>query len=65
MQQLIQTARSLEAEWRQVLWGRLSTGQKKMSQVMGAIELLDFTMLQLLLAWGAFFKLMIRISIYF
>jgi hypothetical protein len=27
--QLMRTARTLEAEWRQVLWGSVSTGAKK------------------------------------
>jgi hypothetical protein len=29
MRQLMRTARALEAEWRQVLWGSMSTGAKE------------------------------------
>jgi plasmid stability protein len=49
----MRTARMLEAEWRQVLQGSVSTGQRKMSQVLGAFGLLDFTMLQPVLTWRA------------
>jgi hypothetical protein len=42
------TERPLQAEWRQVLRGSVSTGQSKMSQVLGAFGLLDFTMLELI-----------------
>jgi hypothetical protein len=45
-QQLMLTARTLEAEWRQVLRGSVSKGERKMSQVLGAFGLLDFTMLR-------------------
>jgi hypothetical protein len=41
----MRTARTLEAGWRQVLWGSVSTGAKKASQLLGAFGLLDFTML--------------------
>jgi hypothetical protein len=34
----------LEAEWRQVLRGSVSTGQRKMSEILGAFGLLAFTM---------------------
>jgi hypothetical protein len=50
MQQLMRTARTLEAEWRQVLQESMSMGQWKMSQVLGAVGLLDFTTLQPVLA---------------
>jgi hypothetical protein len=50
MQQLIQTARTLEAEWWQVCMEAWVRGQRKMSQVLGAFGLLDFNMLQPLLA---------------
>jgi len=43
--QLIPTARTLEAEWRQVCGEVWVWGQGKMSQVLGAFGLLDFTML--------------------
>jgi hypothetical protein len=42
MQHLMQTVKMVEAEWRQVLWGSMS---------MGELGLLDFNMLQLILAW--------------
>jgi len=43
--QLIGTARTLEAEWWQVCGEAWVQGQRKMSQVLGAFGLLDFTML--------------------
>jgi hypothetical protein len=49
--QLMQTARMLEAGWRQVLWGSMSIGQRRMSQLLGMFGLLDFTMLGPVLAW--------------
>ena len=52
--QLIQTARTLEAEWWQVCVEAGVQGQREMSQVLGAFELLDFTMLRPILAWRAF-----------
>ena len=53
--QLIRTARTLEAECRQVCGEAWVRGQRKMmSQVVGAFELLDFTMLRSVLAWRAF-----------
>jgi hypothetical protein len=54
MWQLMRTAIMLGAEWRQVLWGSVCMGQTKMSQVLGAFELLDFTMLWPILAWCTF-----------
>jgi hypothetical protein len=44
--ELMGTARTVEAEWRQVLWGRVGTGAKEDEQVLGAFGLLDFTMSQ-------------------
>jgi len=44
----------LEAEWWQVSGEALVRGQNKMSQVLCAFRLLDFTMLQPVLAWRAF-----------
>jgi hypothetical protein len=44
----------LEAGWREVLWGSVSTGKSKMSQVLGAIRLLDFTTLRAVFGWGHF-----------
>jgi len=52
--QLIRTARMLEAEWWQVCGEAWIWGQRKMSQVLGAFGLLDFTMLWPALAWRAF-----------
>jgi hypothetical protein len=48
------TARTLEAERRQVLLGSVSTGQKKMSRELEAFGLLDITKLRPVLAWHAF-----------
>jgi hypothetical protein len=42
----MRTARTLEAEWWQVLRGSVGTGTKEMSDVLGAFGLLDFTMLR-------------------
>jgi len=55
--QLIRTARTLGAEWWQVCEEAWVLGQRMMSQVMGAFGLLDFTMLQPVLAWRAFSNL--------
>jgi hypothetical protein len=55
--QLIRTARTLEAEWWQVFGEAWERGQRKMSQVLGAFGLLDFTMLRPVLAWRAFLNL--------
>jgi len=57
MRQLIRTARTLEAEWWQVGREAWVHGKRKMSQVLGAFGLLDFTMLWLILAWCAFWNL--------
>jgi hypothetical protein len=54
MWQLTQTAITLEAEWRQVLREGMGQGQRKMSQVLGAFGLLDFTMLWPVLVCHAF-----------
>jgi hypothetical protein len=48
------TARKLEAEWRQVLRGSVGTGARKMSQVLSAFGLLDFTILRPVLLGGSF-----------
>jgi hypothetical protein len=56
--QLIRTARTLEAEWWQVCWEACVRGQRKMSKVLGAFGLLDFTILQPVLAWCTVLKLM-------
>jgi hypothetical protein len=55
--QMIRTARTLEAEWRQVCGEAWVRGQRKMSQAVSAFGLLDFTMLQPVLAWRAFWNL--------
>ena len=52
--QLILTARTLEAEWWQVCVEAWVRGQRKMSQLLGAFGLLDFTMLRPVLAWREF-----------
>ena len=54
---VIQTARTLEAEWWQVCGEACVWGKGKMSQVLGAFGLLDFTMLWPVLAWRAFLNL--------
>ena len=56
--QLIRTTRTLEAEWWQFCKEAWVRGQRKMSQVQGAFGLLDFTMLRLVLAWGAFWNVL-------
>jgi len=56
-QQLIGTARTLEAELWQVCRESWVRGQRKMSQVQGAFGLPDFTMLRPVFAWRAFLKL--------
>jgi len=53
-QQLIPTGRMLEAERLQVCGEAWVRGQRKMSLVLGAFGLLDFTMLRPALAWRAF-----------
>jgi len=58
-QQLIGTARMLEAGWWQVCGEAWIQGQRKMSQVLGTFRLLDFTMLQPVLAWHMFLNLWI------
>jgi hypothetical protein len=55
--QLIRTARTLEAEWWQVCGEAWVRRQRKMSAVLGAFELLDFTTLWPVLAWSAFLNL--------
>jgi plasmid stability protein len=50
----MRTARTLEAEQRQVLRGSVSTGAKEDVQVLGAFGLLDLTILQPVLPWRAF-----------
>jgi len=51
---VIRTARTLETEWWQVYGEAWVRGKRKTSQVLGALGLLDFTMLQPVLAWCAF-----------
>jgi predicted metal-dependent hydrolase len=53
-QKLMQTARTLEAEWRQFLGEAWVWGQRMMSQVLGVFRLLYFTMLWPGLAWCVF-----------
>jgi hypothetical protein len=48
---VIRTARMLEAEWWQVCGEAWVWGKRKMSQVLGAFGLLDFTMLRPILTW--------------
>ena len=55
--QLIRTARTLDSEWWQVCREAWVWGQRKMSQVLGAFGLLDFTMLRPVLAWRVFLNL--------
>jgi len=47
----------LEAGWWQVCGEAWIQGQRKMSQVLGTFRLLDFTMLQPVLAWHMFLNL--------
>jgi hypothetical protein len=51
---LIQTVRTLEAEWWQVCGEVWVWGQREMSQVLGTFGLLHFTMLGPVLTWRAF-----------
>jgi hypothetical protein len=53
----MQTARTLQPEWMQVLQGSVSMGQRKMSQLLGTFGLLHFNMLLPVLAWQAFLNL--------
>jgi hypothetical protein len=57
MWQLIRTAGILAAEWWQVCREAWVWGQRKMSQLLGAFGLLDFTMLRPVLTWRAFLNL--------
>jgi hypothetical protein len=45
MWQLMQTAKMVDAEYWQVLWGTVSIGQRKASPALGAFGLLDFTII--------------------
>ena len=54
---VIRTARTLEAEWRQVCGEAWVREKRKISQVLGAFGLLDFAMLRTVLAWRAFLNL--------
>jgi len=54
---LIWTARTLEAEWRQVCGEAWVREKRKTSQVLGAFRLLCFTMLRCVLDWRAFWSL--------
>ena len=56
-QQLIWTARMLEAECWQVYGELWVGGQKKMSQILGTFRLPDFTMLWPVLTWCVFWNL--------
>ena len=56
-QQLIQTARTPEAECWHVCGEAWVRGQRRMSQVLDAFGLMDFTMLRSVLNWRAFCKL--------
>jgi len=53
----IRTARTQEAKRWQVCGEAWVRGQSKMSQVLGAFRLLDFTRLRPVLAWRAFWNL--------
>ena len=55
--QLTGTARTLEAELWQVCGEAWVQGQRKMSQVLGALGLLTFTKLRSVLSWRAFWNL--------
>jgi hypothetical protein len=55
--QLIRTARKLEAEWWQVCREAGVRGQRKISQILAAFGLLDFTMSRPVLAWRSFWNL--------
>jgi len=57
MRQLIRTARTLGVELWQVGGEAWVQGQRKMSQVVGAFGLLNFTMLRPVLTWRAFLNL--------
>jgi hypothetical protein len=52
--QLTQTARMLEAEWRQVLRRSMSMGAKEDESSTGWFGLLDFTILWPVPAWHGF-----------
>jgi hypothetical protein len=58
MRQLIRTARTLKAEWWQFCGEAWVRGHRKMSQVLGAFGLLDFTMLPSVLIWRAFWDVL-------
>jgi hypothetical protein len=47
----------LVAEWRKVLQGSVSTGAKEDELILSAFGLLDFAMLQPVLAWYTFLNL--------
>jgi len=55
--QLIGTARMLGAAWWQVCREAWVQGQREMSEVLGALGLLDFTVLWPVLAWHALLNL--------
>jgi hypothetical protein len=52
--QLIRTGRTLEAEWWKVCGEAWVWGQRKMSQILGAFGLLDFTVLRPVVTWCTF-----------
>ena len=52
--QLIQTARTLEAEWWNICGETWVRGQREMSQVLDEFGLLDFTILWPVFVWRAF-----------
>jgi hypothetical protein len=41
MRQQVQTARTLEAEWRQVLWGSVGKGTKACSRLVHVLKLMN------------------------
>jgi hypothetical protein len=51
------TARTLEAEWGQVLRGSVSTGAKEDGSITGGVWAAGCTMLGPVLDWGAFLNL--------
>jgi len=54
---VIRTARTFEAKWWQVCEEALVLRKRKISQVLGAFGLLDFTMLRPVLVWRVFLHL--------
>ena len=54
---VIWTAKTLDTEWQQVCGEAWVRGKRKISQVLGAFGLLDFTILRSVLTWRAFWNL--------